>query len=137
MKYLGIDYGSKRIGLAISDDLGTLAFPKEILHSDKNALERIAEIVKEDKIEAFVVGESMNNMGKANKIEDEVVFFVRNLENKFKLPIHREKEFFTSVEARRGVGKPEKTRKLQNTEKRVDAEAAALILQRYLDRIRK
>lgn len=134
MKYLGIDYGSKRIGIAISDDLGVLAFPKEILHSDKNALERIAEIIKVEKVEALVVGESMNNLGQANKIEDEVVFFVRNLENKFKLPVFREKEFFTSVEARRGVGKPEKTRKVQNTEKKVDAQAAALILQRYLDR---
>lgn len=137
MKYLGIDYGAKRIGIAITDDAGGLAFPKEILHSDKNALERIGEIVKGEKIDAFVVGESLDNAGQANEIEKEVVFFVRNLENKFKLPIHREKEFFTSVEARRGLGKPQKTRKPKDSGKKVDAEAAALILQRYLDKIKK
>lgn len=137
MKYLGIDYGSKKIGLAISDDLGKLAFAKEILHSDKNALERLAEIITKENIGAFVVGESVNNQGLANKIEDEAVFFVRNLENKFKLPVFREKEFFTSVEARRDFGKVEKTRKPKQTEKEVDAGAAALILQRYLDRINK
>lgn len=123
MKILGIDYGSKRVGIAVSDEGGTLAFPKEIILNDKNLLTKLNNIVEEENVEEIVVGESVDFRGVANPIGEDIKEFIQDLTLNFMLPVHTEKEFLTTVEARRyGEGK------------QVDSSAAALILQRYLDR---
>ena len=127
MRFLGIDYGAKRIGLAISDERQTLAFPKEILPNDKNIFEKIAEILREENITEVVIGESLDFSGKPNKISGATENFITEFEEKFKLPVHKQKEFLTTVEARR----------YQENNNSVDASAAALILQRYLDKKNK
>lgn len=124
MRFLGIDYGTKRIGLALSDDGGTLAFPKEIIVNDKMKLQKISEIVTAEKVEEIVIGESLNFQGEPNAIMEEVKVFIKELLQELKIPVYLEKEFLTSVEARRYEEKGEKA----------DAKAAALILQRFLDR---
>ena len=124
MKFLGIDYGAKRIGIAVSDERGTLAFPKIILENKKDTFEKIKNILEEEKIKELVIGESLNFAGEPNAIAPAISAFTIKL-GKLNLPIHKEKEFFTSVEAR----------KLQGSKDKVDAGAATLILQRYLDRI--
>jgi putative holliday junction resolvase len=124
MKLLGIDYGEKRVGIATSDEGGILAFPKEILDNDKNLVAKIKKICEEEKIEKIVLGESVNDKGELNKIMEKITHFKEELEKEIKLPVYFEKEFMTSLEARR----------YQENLKRVDASAAALILQRYLDR---
>ena len=53
MRYLGIDYGSKRVGIAISDASGKIAFPREVLPNDKNLLTRIADLCAKEKVEAI------------------------------------------------------------------------------------
>ncbi len=133
MKLLGIDYGTKRLGVAVSDDGGTLAFPQGILPNDKEIFNKLKQIVVDEKAEGFVVGESTNKAGVANKVEQDIQSFVQKLEEVFGLPVKKQKEFFTSVESRRGFAKPAKSRKPKDTSKKVDASAAALILQRYLD----
>ncbi len=127
MKSLSIDYGTKRIGVALSDEGGTLAFPKEILPNRRDLFEKLKEIIKEENVSSIVVGESLDYAGEANKVMREISEFVEKLKADFSLPVHFEKEFLTSVEARRYHKNGEK----------VDASAAALILQRYLDRINK
>ena len=72
MKYLGIDYGKKRVGLAISDDLGNMAFPKAVLENDPELLKKIKEIILNEKVEAVVMGESKNFKGEPNKIMQEI-----------------------------------------------------------------
>lgn len=130
MRYLGIDYGIKRVGIALSDDGGKLAFPKKILANDSHLLNSIEEIIKEENIEEIVIGESTNLKGEPNALAQRIAKFMGELGGKFKLPIHLQKEFLTSVEARRF--QPEK-----READKVDASAAALILQRYLDKINK
>ncbi len=127
MRYLAIDYGAKRIGLALSDEEGKLAFPKCILENGPKILERVAEILEENSVRGIVLGESVNAEGKPNTIMKEIKIFSEKLEKKFSLPVHFQKEFFTTVEARR-YGKEGE---------RADAKAAALILQRYLDKINR
>ena len=127
MRFLGIDYGMKRIGTAISDEDGTLAFPKEIIENNENVLEQIGKIVKEESITEIVVGESVNFKGEPNVVEEKRGIFVKELKAKFNLPTHLEKEFLTTVEARR----------YSEGKNSVDASAAALILQRYLDKLIK
>ncbi len=123
MKFLGIDYGTKRIGLAVSDENGRLAFPKEVVKNNGELFRKIERIIYTEKVSEVVVGESLDFAGLPNLLMKEIDFFVASLEKKFKIAVHLEKEFLTSVEARRyGQGD------------QVDASAAALILQRYLDK---
>ena len=141
MKILGIDYGTKRIGLATTDENNTLAFPKSIIFNDSHTFKNLDKIIKEDKIQAIVVGESTNFRGEPNTLASRIEVFIKELEKKFQLPVYKQKEFLTSIEARkRAVNKKNLSRsgahsKLKKTKSdKVDASAAALILQRYLDK---
>lgn len=143
-KILGIDFGTKRIGVAISDENKTLAFPKEIVLNNANTLKRIGEIVQKENVEEFVIGESVDFSGKLNALSARIEVFILELREKFKLPIHKQKEFLTSVEARRPKdGKAElspsqaHSKMKQIKSGRIDASAAALILQRFLDKKNK
>lgn len=140
-KFLGIDYGTKRIGLAISDENGSLAFPKQIISNDKNVLEKIEKMVREEGVGELVVGESLDSAGKKNLVSKDIDIFISKLKKVLSLPIHFQKEFMSSVEARRGenlktailqTGAHSKVKK--SIGEKVDAKAAAIILQRYLDR---
>ncbi|MCX6751394.1 MAG: Holliday junction resolvase RuvX [Candidatus Nomurabacteria bacterium] len=140
-KFLGIDYGTKRIGVAVSDEKGILAFPKEIVPNDLNTLKKIGEIMKAENISEIVVGESVDFSGKLNVLSARIEIFISELKEKFQLPIHKQKEFLTSVEARKAGSNKKSLSQSQAHSKikqiksgRIDASAAALILQRYLDR---
>ncbi len=125
-KFMGIDYGTKRIGVAISDESGTLAFPKEVMKNNGELFRKIADRIKTEGVFEVVVGESLDFACLPNPLMKEIDFFVDKLTKKFGLPVHLEKEFLTSIEARR-----------YEEGKESDARAAALILQRYLDKINK
>lgn len=142
MRFLGIDYGTKRIGVAISDENGSLSFPKEIVENNKNTLEKIGNIIKEENVSEIVVGESVDFRGKLNVLSGRIEVFILELKEKFALPVHKQKEFLTSVEARKAGSNKKDFNPSQSHSKvkqiksgRVDASAAALILQRYLDKI--
>ncbi|MCX6702048.1 MAG: Holliday junction resolvase RuvX [Candidatus Zambryskibacteria bacterium] len=123
MKYLGIDFGSKRVGLAISDETNSYAFPLMVLNNSNNLTEELVEICKKNNVEEVVVGESKDFSQKDNEIMKEIIPFVKDLKNSLDLPIHMHPEFLTSQEAERLQGKNEMH----------DASAAALILKSYLD----
>jgi putative Holliday junction resolvase len=126
MKYLSIDYGSKKVGIATSDDDGRMAYPCMIADNDKSLMGDIKEIVRAMKINEIVIGESVDQNGKPNEIMKEIRSFAVRLEDELDLPVHFEKEFMTSIEARR-----------MQSQHIVDDSAAALILQRYLDKINR
>lgn len=131
-KFLGIDYGSKRLGIAISDDEGKIAFPKTILNNDKKLFENLEKIIKLEKISEIVLGESLNYVGEKNEVMKEIERFKTNLEKKFNLPVHFEQEFLSSFQAR---NEKKSTMKQSNNETmKIDDSAAAIILQSYLDR---
>jgi putative Holliday junction resolvase len=141
-RYLGIDYGTKRIGLAISDEQGKLAFPKEIVTSNALAPKYIADAAQANGIVGIVVGESVNFEGKENAVSKKIEEFVNSLKTISPIPIYREKEFLTSIEARKVINLKEDsqvsaahTKVKKEIGARADAGAAALILQRYLDRL--
>ena len=136
MRYLGIDYGCKRVGLSLSDEEGNMAFPYKIIPNNLELVDTIHNICGQEEISAIVLGESMDLSGKPNKIMGSIEEFKRNLETELDLPIYFEKEFMTTIEARGRVGKEvnnaKKVVKIKQTA--ADASAAALILARYLDR---
>jgi len=136
MRYLGIDYGTKRVGIAMSDDSGSIAFPHKILPNDMVLIDSIHNICGEEEIAAIVLGESHDLSGKPNKIMGSIEELKHNLEAELDLPVYLQKEFMTTVEARGREGKDQNNaRKVtKNRQSAADASAAALILQRYLDK---
>ena len=142
MRFMGIDYGTKRIGVAISDENSVLAFPKEIVENNSQTFDKLRDIIGKEKVKEIVVGESVDFSGKLNALSGRIEVFILELQEKFELPVHKQKEFLTSVEARRYENLGGQARKSNAHSKlkqiksgRVDAGAAALILQRYLDKI--
>jgi putative Holliday junction resolvase len=125
MRILGIDYGSKRVGLALSDIGRQFAMPLVVINSSKNLLEEILKVAKENEIKEMVMGESKNYKGEANSILRESLAFKMQLEEKGYI-VHLEPEFMTSANAERFQGKHDM----------LDASAAALILQSFLDKER-
>ena len=121
---MGIDYGLKKIGVAVSDENAQMAFPKAVIVNDKNLIGEIEKICKNDNIGAIVLSESQNKNGKPNVIMGKITEFKKILENELGLPVFFQNESFTTVEARR-----------YNDIENADASAAALILQRYLEQL--
>ncbi|MDO8430673.1 MAG: Holliday junction resolvase RuvX [Candidatus Taylorbacteria bacterium] len=123
MRLLGIDYGSKRIGIAYCDEAGQFAMPLIVLANSKVLLSEVVGIAKEKEIKEIVIGESKNYNGEANSILAESLDFRKELEATGFI-VHLEPEFMTSAHAE----------KLQGKNDMLDASAAALILQSYLDK---
>ncbi len=124
MKYLGIDYGSKRVGVAISDPEGRIAFPREVLHNDKNLFNNIDKHIKNEGIDAVVIGYSKNYKGEDNPIQTSIANFREHVETRLHKPVYYESEWLTSHEAQH----------VQKDKEFLDARAAALLLQSYLDK---
>ncbi len=136
MKYLGLDYGTKRIGVAVSDDTGSLAFPLTAVPAGRDALEKVAALVREHGAQALVIGESRDNTGAPNEVMEDIEQFKKDLEGLSGLPAQYEREFFTSAMAARQFAPEQGSRKANPAHDNLDASAAALILQSYLDRIK-
>ncbi|MDO8664268.1 MAG: Holliday junction resolvase RuvX [Candidatus Liptonbacteria bacterium] len=142
MRYLGIDYGSKRVGVAISDEAGEFALPLTVLANDEKLLLEIKKIIAEKRVGAVVLGESKNFKGEDNVIMKGAREFKISLEKETELPVFLESELFTSAEADRMkpsvFGQNRKTgvrlRRPETKNVMLDASAAALILKSYLDK---
>lgn len=125
MKYLGIDYGTKRIGIAISDENGEFAFPKMIV-GPAEAIAEIAGLCQQESVQAIVMGRSLASNGVENNLVGVTEQFKEKIHGATGLPVHFQDEGFSSMEAHR----------YQTDAGNRDDSAAAIILQRYLDRIR-
>ncbi len=125
MKYLSIDYGTKRVGLATSDDSGVMAFPLRVLLNSRSLCAHIAKICRDEHIDVIVMGESLNFQNKHNSIMSEILPFVEKLKNESGLPVVYMNEVLSSQEAMH----------LQGDNSENDASAAAIVLQSYLDKI--
>ena len=124
MKYLGIDFGTQNIGLAISDDRGTMAFPRAEIPNDGKARDFILKMIEEEKVTTVVVGDTRAFNGGANRVTDTADKFIKELTVAVSIPVQVALEAGTSVEAARFAPKG---RTHDNTA------AAAVILQRFLD----
>lgn len=132
MRYLGIDYGSKRVGLALSDEAGTLGFPYRVVANTPRLLNEVCELVARERVGAVVVGESRDFAGKENPIAKDARAFGDMIAERAGMSVFYELEVFTSAEARRRPAKEPKSRARATKRTAVDASAAALILTSYL-----
>lgn len=134
MRYLGIDFGSKKIGLALSDEAGVMGFPHSIIPNTPKLVEELCVLIAKENIGAVVMGESRTLAGGDNPIAKDARALGHSLSERSGIPVFFESEVFTSAEARRMPEKEAKSR-AQKRHAAVDASAAALILTSYLSRI--
>lgn len=128
MRYAGIDYGTKRIGVAFSDEIGTMGFPYGTIKNDGRALQTLSALCREKGVGAVVFGESRTLSGGENKVAPEAKQFAEQLTAETGLSVYFEPEMFTTQEARRHPD-GEHQGSIE-----VDAQAAAIILTSYLSR---
>ena len=126
MRYLGIDYGTKKVGLALSDDAGTMGFPYGIVLNDSRLLDTVLALIEREHVGAIVTGESKDLSGSENPAGTEGRAFASELADRANVPVYFESEMFTTQAARRF---PDGTRMKGSPD--VDASAAALILTSY------
>jgi putative Holliday junction resolvase len=133
MRYLAIDHGQKRTGLAISDSSETLVSPHSVIETanEEELLRRISAVLGAEEIDAVVVGLPVNMDGTEGPRVRQVRQFVLMLQQRTDKPIHLHDERLSSFEADCLVGDLELTRKKKK--KRLDAIAAAAILRSFFE----
>jgi len=135
LRYLGLDLGTKTLGLALSDPLGMIASSYKILRHDEDydsLIPMLKEIIDDNHVEVLVLGfpKNMNNsVGERGEI---ALAFKEKLEVAFSLPVHMQDERLTTRQAESLLISNDTSRKKRK--KVIDSLAATIILQSYLDR---
>ncbi len=127
MRYLGLDYGARKIGLALSR--AGIALPHSSLENDAQLMHRLGDIVRKEGVEACVLGDTRTISGEANALTEEVEVFAARLSENLGLEVFLEREAYSSVEAARFAVETGRGKRPQKR----DEAAAAIILQRFLD----
>ncbi|MEY3783716.1 MAG: hypothetical protein RLZZ230_38 [Candidatus Parcubacteria bacterium] len=122
MKRMGIDFGTKKIGIALTDDAGRMAFPHEVVPNDGKFLSYIESLVTQRGVAEIVIGHSLNNDGQANPVHKLVEEFMLDITLSIGIPVHLEPEYYSSQQAMQ----------LQGKNKQIDASAAAIILDSFI-----
>jgi putative Holliday junction resolvase len=134
MRILAIDHGTKRIGLAISDETATIAQPLTFISAEPVATlpSRIGEIATQRQVQEIVVGLPRNMNGTVGPAEEKAREFVAALRQVLTVPVKTWDERLTSVQANRYL--IEAGARREKRKEKVDQTAAAILLQSYLDR---
>lgn len=122
MKRIGIDFGSKKIGVAITDDAGQMAFPHAVVLNDGKFMGYIEKLIKEREIKEMVIGHSLNNQGEPNEIHAAVEAFMMDVTLSLGIPVYLEPEQYSTQQAKH----------IQGNGAMIDASAAALILDSFI-----
>ena len=131
MRYLAIDYGDKRTGLAICDAAETIVSPLTVIHGQKDLLKKIADIVEAEKVETVVLGLPLNMDDSQGPQSKRVLNFADLLKACINIPIHFQDERLSTFGAEEKLAAADFTR--GKKKKRIDAVAAAQILETFLE----
>ena len=132
-RVLAIDYGSSRIGLAVTDELGVTAQGLPTLHrtNKRNDFDHLRRTIKQHGVREIVVGLPLRMSGDAGTQSEKVEAFADELRARFKLPVHLFDERLTSVEANRVLDEADMSGRRRKDV--VDQLAAVLILQAFME----
>ena len=133
MRILALDHGTKRIGVAVSDETKTIALPLEYIPAEPFApfLERLKKILTEKEVDCILIGMPRNMDGSYGPAAQKVETFVGVLKTAITVPIKLWDERLTSTMANRTMIQANVRR--DKRKEKVDAMAAAILLQSYLD----
>jgi putative Holliday junction resolvase len=132
MKIIAIDYGLKRCGIAVTDDLQIIASPLTGVET-KTIFDFLKKYLRENKVEFFVLGEPKRLSGGETHSSENVKKFAADLKSNFGLEIKWVDERFTSVMAKQAILASGVNKKRRQDKMLVDEVSAAIILQSYLD----
>ena len=131
MRVLGVDLGSVRVGVAVSDPTGTLASPVVVLARTPDLHDRLIELAREHEVGAVVIGLPRSLDGRERQAARTVRAEVVRLAERLPVPVHLQDERLSTVAAHAGLAAAGRTaRQRRGT---VDASAAAVLLQSWLD----
>jgi putative holliday junction resolvase len=133
MRILALDHGTRRIGVAVSDELKMIATPLEFVPAEplSAALERIGQIVTEKEVELIVIGMPRNMNGTYGPAAEKVREFIAAMQGRITVPVRTWDERLTTVQANRYMIQSSVRRR--DRRQKVDQTAAAILLQSYLD----
>lgn len=133
MRIMGLDFGHKRIGIAITDELGKTAFPKDVISGkdDSEKIEKIRNLAEENNIKEIVVGLPLNMDGTEGEKAKETRQFIARLKRKITIPIMTFDERLSSLQVERFLIDADVSRKKRKGV--IDKLSAQIILQSYLD----
>jgi putative Holliday junction resolvase len=131
MRYLAIDYGTKRTGLAICDPTETIVSPLTVIRSEKGLLEKISEVINSENVGAIVLGLPLNMDDSQGPQAKLVLKFAEKLRKSLQIPVHLQDERLSSFGAEEKLASAGLTKATQKN--RLDAVAAAEILEVFLE----
>ena len=131
-RILAIDYGKKRVGLAITDPLKMFAYPFDTFINDKNLLTKLIDIIKEKNVVKVIVGDPVKESGEESVIAKEIRKFIESLSKKIDIPIELVDERYTSELAKQRIIETVPSKKKRRDKSLVDKNAAAIMLEDYL-----
>jgi len=132
-RVLGIDYGDKRIGLALTDPMRIIASPFRVIHRTELEadLDVLAEIIREEDVVELVMGEPRNTDGTVGPMVERVRRFAAKLVERCPLPLHWVDETYTSLEADQLLRQAHKDWRKRKA--KIDMVAAQVILRSFLE----
>jgi putative Holliday junction resolvase len=133
-RVLAIDYGTKRVGLAVTDPLKIIASPMDTVHS-KDIIQYLTEYFKKEDVESVVCGYPTNEEGEETDATRHVDAFINLFKKKFPtMPLHLQDESFSSQDALQAMINSGSKKKQRNKKSgNIDKISAAIILQQYLE----
>ena len=133
MRVMGLDHGTVRVGIALSDELRMIASPLEFIPAEpfEALVDKLKQLIEEKDVDLLVVGMPRNMDGTHGPAAEKVREFIRRLQESITLPIHTWDERLTSAQANRILIEGNVRR--ENRKRVVDKMAAAILLQSFLD----
>lgn len=122
MRKMGIDYGSKNVGIAFTDEAGVMAFPHGVVPNSPKLLDVVLGLIREKKVAEVIIGHSLDREGKPNTIHAGVEALMLDITLATGVPVYLQPEQYSTQAAIRLQGKNTQT----------DASAAAIILDSYI-----
>ena len=135
-RVLALDYGAKRIGIALSDPLMTFAYPHITISNDKKTLKELDKLIAEKNITKIILGYPFREDGKLSSLSNEITKFKKELEKRYKLEVLLWDERYTSVIATEMMISSNNKRSKRRDKGIIDRNAAAIILQEYLNELK-
>lgn len=136
-RVLAIDFGEKRIGLAVTDPLNIFAYPLVTLQNDMKFWENLAAIIQEYKVAKIIVGSPLKESGEVSIVSQHVVKFKEEIEKRFLLKTELVDERYSSKIAQQRILETVTSKKKRRDKSLLDKNAAAVLLEDYLSMVKR
>ncbi len=135
-RMLGIDYGEKRIGIAITDPLNLFAYPLETLFNDNSFFEGLKNIISKYTVKTILLGYPLKEDGSKTVLSEKIIKFSEDVKSRTGLPVILRDERYTSEIASQRILESVSSKKKRRDKGLIDRNAAAVILEEYLSELK-